>query len=255
MLLHRLLCLCALLLWSGAAPAQKEQPPPLAERLTPGVLAVVFPEGGELGAEEGEPPAIAVRRDGAVVGYIFSTWDVVRAPGYSVTPFDVVAGVDVNGRITGAHVISHREPYLTNFPEREALVVRHQGLRYSWKELAEAVDRHARALLALGLESGDRLGIWAPNCAEWCITQFASAKIGAILVNINPAYRSSELEYALKQSGCRWVICADAFKTSDYHAMLLGLVPELAAAEPGALSSEKLPELLGLKAADPSKSN
>jgi fatty-acyl-CoA synthase len=135
---------------------------------------------------------------------------------------------------------------VAKFPEREALVVRHQGLRYSWKELAEAVDRHARALLALGLNSGDRLGIWAPNCAEWCITQFASAKIGAILVNINPAYRSSELEYALKQSGCRWVICADAFKTSDYHAMFQGLVPELAGAEPGSLSCEKLPELRGV---------
>ncbi|AYF87063.1 AMP-binding protein [Pseudomonas sp. DY-1] len=135
---------------------------------------------------------------------------------------------------------------VAQFPEREALVVRHQGLRYSWKELAEAVDRHARALLALGLNSGDRLGIWAPNCAEWCITQFASAKIGAILVNINPAYRSSELEYALKQSGCRWVICADAFKTSDYHAMFLGLVPELAAAEPGSLNCERLPELRGV---------
>ncbi|QEY62724.1 AMP-binding protein [Metapseudomonas lalkuanensis] len=135
---------------------------------------------------------------------------------------------------------------VAKFPEREALVVRHQGLRYSWKELAEAVERHARALLALGLNSGDRLGIWAPNCAEWCITQFASAKIGAILVNINPAYRSSELEYALKQSGCRWVICADAFKTSDYHAMFLGLVPELAAAEPGRLNCERLPELRGV---------
>ncbi|MDA8486815.1 AMP-binding protein [Pseudomonas resinovorans] len=135
---------------------------------------------------------------------------------------------------------------VAKFPEREALVVRHQGLRYSWTELAEAVDLHARALLALGLNSGDRLGIWAPNCAEWCITQFASAKIGAILVNINPAYRSSELEYALKQSGCRWVICADAFKTSDYHAMFLGLVPELAAAEPGSLNCERLPELRGV---------
>ncbi|MGP9824708.1 AMP-binding protein [Ectopseudomonas khazarica] len=135
---------------------------------------------------------------------------------------------------------------VARFPEREALVVRHQGLRYSWRELAEVVERHARALLALGIESGDRLGIWAPNCAEWCITQFASAKIGAILVNINPAYRSSELEYALKQSGCRWVICADAFKTSDYHAMLLGLVPELADAEPGRLQCERLPELRGV---------
>ncbi|AYC32933.1 AMP-binding protein [Pseudomonas cavernae] len=135
---------------------------------------------------------------------------------------------------------------VARFAEREALVVRHQGLRFSWAELAEAVERHARALLALGLQSGERLGIWAPNCAEWCITQFASAKIGAILVNINPAYRSSELEYALKQSGCRWVICADAFKASDYHAMFLGLLPELAQAAPGELNCERLPELRGV---------
>lgn len=135
---------------------------------------------------------------------------------------------------------------VARFPEREALVVRHQGLRYSWRSLAEAVEVHARALMALGIQSGDRLGIWAPNCAEWCITQFASAKIGAILVNINPAYRSSELEYALRQSGCRWVICADAFKTSDYHAMLQDLVPELATAALGQLASETLPELRGV---------
>lgn len=135
---------------------------------------------------------------------------------------------------------------VARFPEREALVVRHQVLRYSWRSLAEAVEVHARALMALGIQSGDRLGIWAPNCAEWCITQFASAKVGAILVNINPAYRSSELEYALRQSGCRWVICADAFKTSDYHAMLQGLVPELASAAIGQLASEALPELRGV---------
>lgn len=135
---------------------------------------------------------------------------------------------------------------VARFPEREALVVRHQVLRYSWRSLAEAVEVHARALMALGIQSGDRLGIWAPNCAEWCITQFASAKVGAILVNINPAYRSSELEYALRQSGCRWVICADAFKTSDYHAMLQGLVPELASAPIGQLASEALPELRGV---------
>jgi fatty-acyl-CoA synthase len=135
---------------------------------------------------------------------------------------------------------------VARFPEREALVVRHQGLRLSWAQLAAEVERHARALMAIGLEAGDRLGIWAPNCAEWTITQFASAKVGAILVNINPAYRSSELEYALKQSGCRWVICADAFKTSDYHAMLLELAPALADGEPGTLASEKLPELRGV---------
>lgn len=101
------------------------------------------------------------------------------------------------------------------FPQREALVVRHQQLRYTWTELAEAVDRCARGLLALGLQAGERVGIWSPNNAQWCITQFATAKIGVVLVNINPAYRLSELEYALKQSGCRWLICADAFKTSD----------------------------------------
>lgn len=134
---------------------------------------------------------------------------------------------------------------VARFAERDALVVRHQNLRYSWAGLAEQVDQCARALLALGIQAGDRLGIWAPNCAEWCITQFASAKVGAILVNINPAYRLSELEYALRQSGCSWIICADAFKTSDYHAMLLELVPELATCRPGELCSERLPDLRG----------
>ena len=135
---------------------------------------------------------------------------------------------------------------VARFPDREALVVRHQALRYTWRQLADAVDQHARALMALGVQPGDRLGIWAPNCAEWCITQFASAKVGAILVNINPAYRASELEYALGQSGCRWVICADAFKTSDYHAMLSGLVPGLAKGHPGALNCERFPALRGV---------
>ena len=122
------------------------------------------------------------------------------------------------------------------FPQREALVVRHQQLRYTWAELAEAVDRCARALLALGLQAGERVGIWSPNNAQWCITQFATAKIGVVLVNINPAYRLSELEYALKQSGCRWLICADAFKTSVYHAMLHELLPELESAAVGLMA-------------------
>jgi len=135
---------------------------------------------------------------------------------------------------------------VARFPDREALVVRHQALRYTWRQLADAVDQHARALMALGVQPGDRIGIWAPNCAEWCITQFASAKVGAILVNINPAYRASELDYALGQSGCRWVICADAFKSSDYHAMLSGLVPGLAEGHPGALICERFPELRGV---------
>ncbi|KHK66117.1 AMP-binding protein [Pseudomonas frederiksbergensis] len=136
------------------------------------------------------------------------------------------------------------------FPDGEALVVRHQSLRYNWRELAEAVDLHARAFLALGLQDGDRLGIWAPNCAQWCISQFATAKIGVILVNINPAYRAAELEYVLQQSGCQWLVCAGAFKTSDYHAMLQALVPELAEQSIGQLRSERLPDLRGVISLD-----
>ncbi|RCL28912.1 AMP-binding protein [Pseudomonas sp. AFG_SD02_1510_Pfu_092] len=128
----------------------------------------------------------------------------------------------------------------------EALVSRHQGLRYSWRQLAEQVEVQARALMALGVNTGDRVGIWSPNCAEWCILQIASAKVGAILVNINPAYRVGELEYVLRQSGCRWLVCADAFKTSDYHAMVQQLVPELASASPGEMASERLPDLRGV---------
>lgn len=135
---------------------------------------------------------------------------------------------------------------IERFSDREALVVRHQNLRYSWSQLAEEVDRCARGLLALGLQPGERVGIWSPNNAQWCITQFATAKVGVVLVNINPAYRLNELEYALKQSGCRWLICADAFKTSDYHAMLHELLPELERSAVGALQSHMLPELRGV---------
>jgi len=132
------------------------------------------------------------------------------------------------------------------YPQGEALVVRHQQQRYTWAQLAEAVDLHARALLALGLQAGDRLGVWAPNGAEWFICQFASAKIGVILVNINPAYRLSELEYVLKQSACQWLVCAGAFKTSNYHAMLQELIPELAQKSIGALDCERFADLRGV---------
>ena len=132
------------------------------------------------------------------------------------------------------------------YPQGEALVVRHQQQRYTWAQLARVVDLHARALLALGLQAGDRLGVWAPNGAEWFISQFASAKIGVILVNINPAYRLSELEYVLKQSACQWLVCAGAFKTSNYHAMLQELIPELAEQSVGALDCERFAELRGV---------
>ena len=113
--------------------------------------------------------------------------------------------------------------------DREALVARHQGIRLSYAELDAASDRLACALLALGVEQGDRIGIWAPNCAEWVLTQFATARIGAVLVNINPAYRTTELRYALAQSGCRALIAARAFKSSDYVAMVEEVRPELPA--------------------------
>ena len=109
--------------------------------------------------------------------------------------------------------------------DREALVVRHQDVRWTYSELAERVGRLARALVAIGLEPGDRLGIWAPNCAEWVLVQYASAKAGAILVNVNPAYRTSELEYVLNQSGCRVLVAATAFKGSDYAEMIAEVRP------------------------------
>ncbi|MEZ5428671.1 MAG: AMP-binding protein [Pyrinomonadaceae bacterium] len=129
------------------------------------------------------------------------------------------------------------------YPNNEALIVRHQKVRWTYRELKERVDRCARALAAIGLKKGERIGIWSPNCAEWTITQFATAKLGAILVNINPSYRLHELEYALNQSGCKMLVIADRFKTSDYAQMIRDLAPELGASAPGQLVAEKLPHL------------
>ncbi|NNG60693.1 AMP-binding protein [Pseudomonas fragi] len=132
----------------------------------------------------------------------------------------------------------------------DALVVCHQQQRFTWAQLAAAVDLHARGLLALGLRPGDRLGVWAPNCVEWFLCQFASAKIGVILVNINPAYRLSELEYVLQQSACQWLVCAGSFKTSNYHAMLQELIPALADSAAGQLESESFTALRGVISLD-----
>jgi fatty-acyl-CoA synthase len=129
------------------------------------------------------------------------------------------------------------------FATRDALIVAHQGVRLSYAQLAARVDGFAAALLDLGLERGDRIGIWAPNCCEWVVTQLASAKAGLILVNINPAYRVHELEYCLRKVGCRALVTAERLKTSDYLAMLRTLMPELERSEPGALRSERLPDL------------
>ncbi|MEV0534213.1 AMP-binding protein [Kitasatospora sp. NPDC050463] len=111
------------------------------------------------------------------------------------------------------------------FPEREALVDLPSGRRWTYRELAGEVDRVALGLLALGVGRGDRVGIWAPNCAEWVFTQYATARIGAVLVTVNPGYRAHELEYVLRQSGTRTVVAAQSFKTSDYAAMLAEAAP------------------------------
>ncbi|PHP66660.1 AMP-binding protein [Zhengella mangrovi] len=129
------------------------------------------------------------------------------------------------------------------FPDREAAVFRAQGIRRTWSEFAAEVDRLAAAFLSLGLEKGDRVGIWSPNRHEWVLTQFATARIGIILVNINPAYRLSELDYALNKVGCKALVTAASFKTSDYIGMIRTLAPELAACEPGRLVSKNLPHL------------
>ena len=127
--------------------------------------------------------------------------------------------------------------------DRPGLVVRQQSIRWNYRELGERVTAFATGLLALGMQPGDRAAIWAPNCAEWVIAQFATAKVGIILVNINPAYRLSEVEYALNKVGCRALITATAFKTSDYIGMVNTLAPELAASVPGKLNAARLPSL------------
>jgi len=128
-------------------------------------------------------------------------------------------------------------------PDGEAMVVRHQNIRWTWRELQREVDALAAGLIELGLQPGERLGIWSPNNAEWVVTQFASAKAGLILVNVNPAYRLPELEYALNKVGCKALIMATRYKTSDYVAMLHEIAPELQGAAPGELKAARLPDL------------
>jgi fatty-acyl-CoA synthase len=129
------------------------------------------------------------------------------------------------------------------WPDVEALVSVHQGVRWTWAELGRRADALAAGLLALGLRPGDRVGVWGPNSAEWALAQFATARAGLIQVNINPAYRLSEVEYTLNKVGVKALIAAEHFKTSDYVGMIEALAPEIAGAAPGALSSGRLPDL------------
>ena len=122
--------------------------------------------------------------------------------------------------LLGETIGANLERTAARVPDSDALVSRHQGARFTWAELNSAVDRLARGLLGLGLAKGDRLGVWSPNRYEWALTQYATAKVGVILVNINPASRTSELEYALRQSGCRMLVAAPEFRGADYRAMV-----------------------------------
>ena len=137
----------------------------------------------------------------------------------------------------------HFDRAVARWPESEALMVRHQGVRWTYQELQRQVDAFAAGLLALGLEPGDRVGIWSPNNAEWVVTQFATAKAGLILVNINPSYRVAELEHALNKVGCKALITSSTFKSTNYIAMLLKLAPELESCRPGDLHAARLPAL------------
>ena len=128
-------------------------------------------------------------------------------------------------------------------PKHAALVVPFQSLRYTFSEFDREVERVARGLIACGLTPGERIGIWAPNGAEWILTMFAAARAGLVLVNINPAYRTAELEFALRVVGARALVFAPRFKSSDYAAMLGSLIPELASAVPGQLECAAFPEL------------
>ena len=148
--------------------------------------------------------------------------------------------------LIGETIGVHFDKMAARFADRDALIVRQQNIHWTYGELKEKTDALAAGLLALGLIPGDRVGIWSPNNAEWAITQFATAKAGLILVNINPAYRLAELDYALNKVGCKALITADSFKTSDYVGMLRELAPEIERSTPGRLQSKRLPALTTL---------
>ena len=144
--------------------------------------------------------------------------------------------------LTGLAIGSFLDQTAAQHGERDALISVAQGIRWTYAELKHQVDQFAAGLIALGLEPGDRIAIWSPNRAEWAVVQFAAAKAGLILVNINPAYRLSELEHVLRAAGCKALVTANRFKSSDYLAMVEALVPEFRAGIK-AIVTHRLPDL------------
>jgi fatty-acyl-CoA synthase len=145
--------------------------------------------------------------------------------------------------LIGAPIGVHLNEIAARLGDNDALVVPHQQVRWTYREFDERVTRLAANLLALGLSPGARVGIWSQNCAEWVLVQFATARAGLIMVNINPAYRRAELEYVLDKVQCSALILAPAFKSSDYIGMVQEVVPEIHHDAPGELQSERLPHL------------
>jgi len=145
--------------------------------------------------------------------------------------------------LIGDTIGNHLDRIARQYPDRAAVVVRHQNIRLTYAELNARVDALAEGLLAIGLRPGERVGIWSPNNLEWILTQFATAKTGLILVNINPAYRAHELEYVLAKVECSALILAPSLKTSNYLDILRSIVPEIDSARPGHLVAERLPAL------------
>src|SRR5438270_12782078 len=129
--------------------------------------------------------------------------------------------------LLGETIGHNLERTVTRAPDADALVSCHQGVRYTYAELSDAVDRLAGGMLAAGLGKGDRVGVWGPNRAEWTLAQYATAKLGVILVNLNPSYRTNELEYALGQSGCRWILAAPESRDTDFVEMVDEVRPQL----------------------------
>ena len=145
--------------------------------------------------------------------------------------------------LIGDTIGAYLDAIAARYPQHDALIVAHQQVRWTYGEFRQRVHRLAAGLLKLGLQPGERIGIWSQNCAEWVLTQFATAKAGLIMVNINPAYRRSELEYVLDKVSCSALILSPSFKSSDYLAIVQDVVPEIAASRAGQLQSNRLPQL------------
>ena len=143
--------------------------------------------------------------------------------------------------LLGETIPEHFAHIVNQFPAQEAVVSMHQQRRMTYREMAKGIDELARGLLGIGFTKGDRIGVWSTNNIEWLLLQMATARIGAVLVNINPAYRPRELAYALQRSEVQGIFTIPSFRSSDYIAMLIELLPELKHSEPTQLNSKAYP--------------